>query len=95
MSKKKDEIKEEIIIEEKKEEVKTEPEIEVISMDNKPISNEVKEEEIVVDKRFTGAKTIKPENKAKEIKINNERVYKEVANGYGMYADNGQVFKIK
>ena len=30
-----------------------------------------------------------------KIKLHNGRVYKDLGNGYGMYSDNGQVFRLK
>ena len=41
---------------------------------------------------FDDKKNISIENK---IKLRNGRVYKEVGNGYGMYADNGETFRLK
>ena len=36
----------------------------------------------------------KPKIAESKIKLNNGRVYTDLGNGYGMYADNGQVFRI-
>mgnify|MGYP006867766314 FL=1 len=36
-----------------------------------------------------------PKTAESKIKLNNGRVYKDLGNGYGMYSDNGQVFRLK
>lgn len=36
-----------------------------------------------------------PKTAESKIKLNNGRVYKNLGNGYGMYSDNGQVFRLK
>lgn len=90
MARTKDTKKENVITKENKE-IKKEN-IEVMSLDNKPINKDVTKEKIVIPNKFVDVKPQKVEVK-KEIKINNGRVYKDLGNGYGMYADNGEVFK--
>lgn len=69
--------------------------IEVISLDNKPINNEVTKEPINIPNKFINIPPQKPTTNENKIKIHNGRVYKDVGNGYGMYADNGETFRIK
>ena len=92
---KKKKVEEEIINEELVEETQQEiepEEVDIISLDNKPVNNDIKEDKEEVPARFIPTKpAIK--NKSK-ILVHNGRVYKELKNGYGMYADNGQVFKL-
>jgi hypothetical protein len=66
--------------------------IEQISLDNRPVDLNIQEEPIEVDKRFAPITPQKPVEESK-IKLNNGRVYKDLGNGYGMYADNGEVFR--
>ncbi len=66
--------------------------IEQISLDNRPVDLNIQEEPIEVDKRFAPITPQKPVEESK-IKLNNSRVYKDLGNGYGMYADNGEVFR--
>lgn len=67
--------------------------IEVMSLDNKPINNEViKNEHVPIPDKFVNLPP-KMDHK-KTIKTKNGRVYKELSNGYGMFADDGTVFKI-
>lgn len=65
--------------------------IKVIDMNNKPISNEVQKEDIHVNKRFVKAELPKKEEK---ILVRDGRVYKKLDNQYGMWSDNGKVFKL-
>ena len=93
--KKEEEVKEEIINEELVEETQKEiepEEVDIISLDNKPVNNDIKEDKEEVPARFVPTKPV-TKNKSK-ILVHNGRVYKELKNGYGMYADNGQVFKL-
>lgn len=66
----------------------------IISLDNAPISPLIQSEDEIIPKNFVKVPLKKPaiENK---IKLRNGRVYKEVGNGYGMYADNGETFRLK
>ena len=66
----------------------------IISLDNAPISPLIQSEDEIIPKNFVKVPAKKPtiENK---IKLRNGRVYKEVGNGYGMYADNGETFRLK
>lgn len=66
----------------------------IISLDNAPISPLIQSEDEIIPKNFVKVPPKKPtiENK---IKLRNGRVYKEVGNGYGMYADNGETFRLK
>lgn len=65
----------------------------IISLDNAPVSPLIQSEDEIIPKNFVKVPPKKPtiENK---IKLRNGRVYKEVGNGYGMYADNGETFRI-
>lgn len=93
--KKVEEVKEEIINEELVEETQKEiepEEVDIISLDNKPVNNDIKEDKEEVPARFVPTKPV-TKNKSK-ILVHNGRVYKELKNGYGMYADNGQIFKL-
>lgn len=65
----------------------------IISLDNAPVSPLIQSEDEIIPKNFIKVPPKKPtiENK---IKLRNGRVYKEVGNGYGMYADNGETFRI-
>lgn len=65
--------------------------VDIISLDNKPVSNQIQNENIPVDKRFA---KVKPIEKKDGILIRNGRVYKKLDSNYGMYADNGAVFKL-
>lgn len=65
--------------------------IKVIDMNNKPISNEVQKEDIHIDKRFV--KVVPPKEEEK-ILVRDGRVYKKIDKQYGMWADNGKVFKL-
>ena len=69
--------------------------IEVMSLDNKPINNEVVKEPTNIPNKFINIPPQKPTTNENKIKIHNGRVYKDVGNGYGMYADNGETFRIK
>ena len=66
----------------------------IISLDNAPVSPLIQSEDEIIPKNFVKVPPKKPtiENK---IKLRNGRVYKEVGNGYGMYADNGETFRLK
>ena len=95
MARKKD-IKKEIKDTKKKSETPIEKEnIEVMSLDNKPINNEVVKEPTNIPNKFINILPQKPITNENKIKIHNGRVYKDVGNGYGMYADNGETFRIK
>lgn len=65
--------------------------VDIISLDNKVVSNEVKKEEVKVNKNFVEIKQTKLK---KEILLKNGRVYKKIDNQYGMYLDDGKVFKL-
>lgn len=67
--------------------------IDIISLDNKPVNKDVIEEKEIIPEKFVKKEPVKVEKKS-TIKVHNGRVYKDLSNGYGMYADNGQVFKI-
>lgn len=66
--------------------------IELISTDNKPISNKVKNKPMSIPDKFV--KIPKRVEHTKTINVRNGRVYKELGNGYGVYSDDGSVFKI-
>ena len=69
--------------------------VDVISLDNKPINPQVQEEKIEIPTKFVNVTSNTPKIAESKIKLNNGRVYKDLGNGYGMYSDNGQVFRLK
>lgn len=69
--------------------------VDVISLDNKPINPQVQEEKVEVPAKFVKVGSTTPKTAESKIKLNNGRVYKDLGNGYGMYSDNGQVFRLK
>ena len=80
-----------------KKEIKTETSIkkeniEIMSLDNKPINKEVRKEPANIPDKFV--KIPKRVEHTKSINVRNGRVYKELGNGYGMYSDDGSIFKI-
>ena len=66
--------------------------IEIMSLDNKPINEEVVKESVNIPDKFV--KIPKRVEHTKNINVRNGRVYKDLGNGYGMYADDGTAFKI-
>ena len=66
--------------------------IEIISLDNKPVNKDVIKEPVNVPDKFV--KIPKRVEHTKTINVRNGRVYKELGNGYGVYSDDGSVFKI-
>lgn len=66
--------------------------IEVMSLDNKPINEDVIKEPANIRDKFV--KMPKKVEHTKTIHVRNGRVYKELGNGYGVYSDDGSVFKI-
>ena len=82
-------------IEENEEETKEEEEIDIITLDNKPVSPIIKEEQEEVPRNFVPArKTAKNSKKVAKHLIHNGRVYKVLNNGRGMYADTGETFSL-
>lgn len=77
----------------KKKEVIKPEDIEIMSLDNKPIAKEVTKEPIQVHDKFASVPPKKVDTK-KTINVKNGRVYKELGNGYGMYSDTGEAFRI-
>ena len=69
--------------------------VDVISLDNKPVNPQVQEEKIEIPTKFVKVTSNIPKTAESKIKLNNGRVYKDLGNGYGMYSDNGQVFRLK
>lgn len=69
--------------------------VDVISLDNKPVNPEVQKEKVEVPTKFVKGLCNIPKTAESKIKLNNGRVYKDLSNGYGMYSDNGQVFRLK
>ena len=69
--------------------------VDVISLDNKPINSQVQEEKVEIPTKFINVKPTSPKVVESKIKLHNGRVYKDLGNGYGMYSDNGQVFRLK
>ena len=67
--------------------------VDVISLDNKPINPQVQEEKIEIPTKFVKVMSNAPKIAESKIKLHNGRVYKDLGNGYGMYSDNGQVFR--
>ena len=67
--------------------------IEIMSLDNKPIVKEVSKEPIQVHDKCPSVPLKKVDAK-KTINIKNGRVYKDLGNGYGMYSDTGEAFRI-
>ena len=67
--------------------------VDVISLDNKPINSQVQEEKIEIPTKFVKVTANAPKTAESKIKLHNGRVYKDLGNGYGMYSDNGQVFR--
>ena len=69
--------------------------VDVISLDNKPINPQVQEGKIEIPTKFVKVTSNIPKTAESKIKLHNGRVYKDLGNGYGMYSDNGQVFRLK
>ena len=69
--------------------------VDIISLDNKPINPQVQEEKIEIPTKFVKVTSNIPKTAESKIKLHNGRVYKDLGNGYGMYSDNGQVFRLK
>lgn len=98
-----EEIKEEEITTEESEEEKTttpieeesEEKIEVVTLDNSPVSPIILEEETeVVPKDFAPAIPKKVSNNKSGLSVFKGRVYKELNNGRGIFADNGETFNL-
>ena len=82
----------------KKKEVKTETSIkkeniEIMSLDNKPVNKEVTKEPASIPNKFV-ILTNKKILSDSRIKMRNGRVYKELGNGMAMWSDTGEVFRI-
>lgn len=77
--------------------VEEEKDIDIISLDNQPISPIiVKEESEEVPRNFVPAKPNKRNGKrTPKHLIHNGRVYKPLNNGRGMYADTGETFDLR
>lgn len=86
-------LKEEVINEEEKDNKN----IEIISLDNQPVSPIIAEEESEeVPRNFVPArKPVKTSKKVAKHLIHNGRVYKPLNNGRGMYADTGETFDLR
>lgn len=87
------------VVEEEKDEEEEEKDnknIEIISLDNQPVSPIIAEEESEeVPTNFVPArKTAKNSKKVAKHLIHNGRVYKVLNNGRGMYADTGETFSL-
>lgn len=67
--------------------------VDVISLDNKPVNPEVQKEPVNIPNKFV--KIAELIEHTKTINLSGGRVYKDLGNGYGMYSDNGQVFRLK
>lgn len=64
-----------------------------VSLDNKPMSPLIKEEEEVIPPKFVPNHRAKKENK-RELLVHNGRVYKKISATHGIWADNGQAFSL-
>lgn len=81
--------------EENEQENNEEQEIDIITLDNKPVSPIIKEEQEEVPTNFVPArKTAKNSKKVAKHLIHNGRVYKVLNNGRCMYADTGETFSL-
>ena len=69
--------------------------VDVISLDNKPINPQTQEEKVEIPTKFVKVMPNTPKTAESKIKLHNGRVYKDLGNGYCMYSDNGQVFRLK
>lgn len=78
----------------RKKDTKKEKNIEVMSLNNKPISNEVVKEPTNIPDKFVNVKPQKPVPSNNTINVRNGRVYKDLGNGIGMYANDGQTFRM-
>lgn len=88
------------VVEEKKDEEEEEKDnenIDIISLDNRPISPIIAEEESEeVPRNFVPAKPNKRNGKrTPKHLIHNGRIYKPLNNGRGMYADTGETFDLR
>ena len=95
MARKKKEIKDTKKDVKKKNDIKTsikKENIEIMSLDNKPINKDAIKEPVNVPDKFV--KIPKRVEHTKTINVRNGRVYKELGNGYGIYSDDGSIFKI-
>lgn len=71
----------------------TKKKVDVIDLNNRPVSKSVNKESVEIDKRFVNIKPITPiQNKSNTIPMRNGRVYKNLGNGIGMYTDTGETF---
>ena len=85
----------------KKEEVKEikkgikakQEDIEIMSLDNKTIKKKINKKQIKEHDKFASVPPKKVDTK-KTINVKNGRVYKDLGNGYGMYSDTGEAFRI-
>lgn len=68
--------------------------INVIDQNNKQVSNEVQKEVIKIDKRFVQTTQPRRAVSNNHLLSKNGRIYKKIDKQYGMYADNGEVFKL-
>lgn len=76
-------------------EKESEETIEAVTLDNSPISPIILEEETeVVPKDFTPAIPKKVSNNKSGLSVFKGRVYKELNNGRGIFADNGETFNL-
>ena len=55
----------------------------------------VSHKKIEIPTKFVKVTSNAPKTAESKIKLHNGRVYKDLGNGYGMYSDNGQVFRLK
>lgn len=67
--------------------------IDRVSLDNQPVSPLISNDDEVVPKNFVPVqRTTKP--KQARLNVHNGRVYKDLSNGRGMWADNGETFSL-
>lgn len=78
---------------EEKKENNDDENIDIVSLDNQPVSPLISNEDEVVPKNFVPVqRTTKP--KQAKLNVHNGRVYKVLSNGRGMWADNGETFSL-
>ena len=86
------------VVEEEKEDTDDEDKqddenIDIVSLDNQPVSPLISNDDEVVPKNFVPVqRTTKP--KQARLNVHNGRVYKVLSNGRGMWADNGETFSL-
>ena len=67
--------------------------VDVNNVDNKRVNPQLQEKKIEIPTKFVKVTPNAPKIAESKIKLHNGRIYKDLGNGYGMYSDNGQVFR--